>query len=151
MEVSTKQDEWISLIKISESIEKVLNPGRKKVYRLYDQNHMAKGDYICLDHESLEGKEELILKHPTNPLKSKSIRHFTYEELHKKIFENGRLVYEKPSLPQIREYHQKSKSTFWEEYLRLEVPEVYPVVLSDELRELKEQMIAGKNTNHEVE
>ncbi|MFK3939914.1 nicotinate phosphoribosyltransferase [Alkalihalobacillus sp. NPDC078783] len=141
-----EQDDWISLIKISESIDKVLNPGRKKVYRLYDHNHMAKGDYICLAHESLEGKDEIVLKHPTNPLKSKVIRHFTFEELHKKIFENGELVYAKPTLRHIRDYHQSSKATFWEEYLRLEVPEVYPVVLSDELRELKEQMIAGKNT-----
>ncbi|MDQ0207158.1 nicotinate phosphoribosyltransferase [Alkalicoccobacillus murimartini] len=145
-----KQDDWISLIKISESIEKVLNPGRKKVYRLYDQNHMAKGDYICLEHESLEGRDELILKHPSNPLKSKIIRNFTYEELHKKIFENGQLIYEKPSLPELREFHQVSKATFWEEYLRLEVPEVYPVALSDELRELKEKMIDDKNLDREV-
>ncbi|TSB47209.1 nicotinate phosphoribosyltransferase [Alkalicoccobacillus porphyridii] len=142
---SLKKDDWISLIKISESIDKVLNPGRKKVYRLYDQNHMAKGDYICLEHEQLEGKEELVLKHPTNPLKSKTIRNFTYEELHKKIFDAGQLVYDQPSMQELRDYHQSAKKTFWEEYLRLEVPEVYPVALSDELRELKENMIAGKN------
>lgn len=145
-----EQDDWVSLIKISESIDKVLNPGRKKVYRLYDQNQMAKGDYICLEHESLAGKHELVLKHPSNPLKSKMIRNFTFEELHKKIFEDGKLVYKRPTLQQIREYHQTVKDTFWEEYLRLEVPEVYPVALSDELRELKEKMIAESHLNREV-
>ncbi|WP_243014750.1 hypothetical protein, partial [Brevibacillus borstelensis] len=36
------------------------------------------------------------------------------------------------------------KNTFWEEYLRLDNPEVYPVSLSDELKELKEKLIHEK-------
>lgn len=137
-------DEWIALIKISESIEKILNPGRKKVYRLFGQDGMAKGDYICLDGESLEGKSEIVLKHPSNPLKAKKIRDFEAVELHKPIFLNGQLVYDVPSLKDVREYHQKQKHSFWEEYLRLEVPEVYPVSLSDDLRSMKEQLIHDK-------
>ncbi|GIN07712.1 nicotinate phosphoribosyltransferase [Shouchella clausii] len=138
------EDDWIPLIKISESIEKILNPGRKKVYRLFGPDGMAKGDYICLAHESLEGQSEIVLKHPTNPLKAKKIRDFEAVELHKQIFKQGKCVYDVPTLEEVRAYHQRQKNTFWEEYLRLEVPEVYPVSLSDELRNMKERLIEEK-------
>ncbi|GAF16914.1 nicotinate phosphoribosyltransferase [Bacillus sp. JCM 19046] len=139
----TKED-WVALIKISESIEKILNPGRKKVYRLFGQDGMAKGDYVCLAHESLEDKSEIVLKHPRNPLKAKRIRDFKAVELLKPIFENGELVYETPTLNEVKEYHKSQKNSFWEEYLRLEVPEVYPVALSDELTAMKNQLIEEK-------
>ncbi|WP_059105999.1 nicotinate phosphoribosyltransferase [Shouchella shacheensis] len=144
----TKND-WVALIKISESIEKILNPGRKKAYRLFGEDGMAKGDYICLDHEKLDGKGEIVLRHPTNPLKAKRIRHFEAVELHKPIFKNGECVYERPSLPEVREYHLRQKQSFWEEYLRLEVPEVYPVALSDELRVMKDALIQEKKEESE--
>lgn len=136
-------DEWVALIKISESMEKVLNPGLKKAYRLYDHNGMAKGDYICLEGEVLQG-DEIVLRHPTNILKSKRVRNFEAEELHRPVFLGGKLVYEQPSLDEIRNYHQQQKATFWNEYLRIDVPEVYPVAISDELRRMKERMIFEK-------
>ncbi|WZX99961.1 nicotinate phosphoribosyltransferase [Bacillus sp. FSL W7-1360] len=139
-------DDWIALIKISESLEKILNPGRKKVYRLFGKDGMAKGDYICLEHETLAGKEEITLKHPTNPLKSKKVRDFEAVLLNKPIFQNGECVYDVPSLQVVRDNHRQQKASFWEEYLRLEVPEVYPVALSDELREMKVRLIAAHRT-----
>ncbi len=53
-------------------------------------------------------------------------------------------MYEQPKLAEVRAYHQQQKASFWEEYLRLEVPEVYPVALSDELRELKQSLIFSR-------
>jgi nicotinate phosphoribosyltransferase len=138
------EQEWIALIKISENLDKIINPGLKKVYRLYDQNGMAKGDYICLEDETLDNLNEIILKHPTNPLKSKRVTDFTAVELLRPIFRDGQLVYQMPSLDEIRSFHRKQKSTFWEEYLRLDNPEVYPVALSDRLRELKDKLIHDK-------
>jgi nicotinate phosphoribosyltransferase len=136
--------EWIALIKISENLDKIINPGLKKVYRLYDRNGMAKGDYICLQEETLDNLTEIVLKHPTNPLKSKRVVDFTAVELLRPIFRNGQLVYQKPTLDEIRDFHRKQKSTFWEEYLRLDNPEVYPVALSDRLRALKDKLIHDK-------
>jgi nicotinate phosphoribosyltransferase len=138
------EQEWIALIKISENLDKIINPGLKKVYRLYDRNGMAKGDYICLEDETLDNLNEIILKHPTNPLKSKRVTDFTAVELLRPIFRDGQLVYQMPSLDEIRTFHRKQKSTFWEEYLRLDNPEVYPVALSDRLRALKDKLIHDK-------
>ncbi|AYK08073.1 nicotinate phosphoribosyltransferase [Brevibacillus sp. 7WMA2] len=135
------EKDWVALIKVSENIDKIINPGCKKTYRIYDQDGMAKGDYICLEHENIQGLKEIQLKHPVHPLKMKRVSHFTTVELLVPIFEEGKLVYDKPSLEEIKQFHQAQKNTFWEEYLRLDNPEVYPVTLSDELRELKDKMI----------
>ncbi|AUM65071.1 nicotinate phosphoribosyltransferase [Brevibacillus laterosporus] len=135
------EKDWVALIKVSENIDKIINPGCKKTYRIYDQDGMAKGDYICLEHENIQGLKEIQLKHPVNPLKMKRVSHFTAVKLLVPIFEEGKLVYDKPALEEIKQFHQAQKNTFWEEYLRLDNPEVYPVTLSDELRELKAKMI----------
>ncbi|CCF14360.1 MULTISPECIES: nicotinate phosphoribosyltransferase [Brevibacillus] len=135
------EKDWVALIKVSENIDKIINPGCKKTYRIYDQDGMAKGDYICLEHENIQGLKEIQLKHPVNPLKMKRVSHFTAVKLLVPIFEEGKLVYDKPALEEIKQFHQAQKNTFWEEYLRLDNPEVYPVTLSDELRELKDKMI----------
>ncbi len=138
------EKDWMALIKISENIDKILNPGIKKVYRLYDQDGMAKGDYICLEHEEIGHVKEIVLKHPTNPLKSKRVVNFRAVPLLVPIFEHGKRVYKTPTLEQSRRFHLAQKNTFWEEYLRLDNPEVYPVSLSDELKELKEKLIHEK-------
>jgi nicotinate phosphoribosyltransferase len=138
------EEEWMALIKISENLDKIINPGLKKVYRLYDQDGMAKGDYICLEHENIENLDEIVLKHPSNPLKSKRVVNFKAVELLVPIFEQGILVYTVPTLEESRNFHRAQKNTFWEEYLRLDNPEVYPVSLSDELKELKEKLIHEK-------
>lgn len=143
--VGRKQEgDWIALIKISENLEKIINPGMKKIYRLYDQDGMAKGDYLCLDTEKLDSLQEIVLKHPTNPLKSKRVTHFKAVELLIPIFEDGQLVYAVPTLEQTRIFHRAQKNTFWEEYLRLDNPEIYPVALSDELLALKDRLIKEK-------
>jgi nicotinate phosphoribosyltransferase len=134
-------EDWIPLIKISDSLEKVLNPGLKKVYRIYDQHGMAKGDYIALSDENIAGQKEIVLRHPTNPLKTKVVKNFRYEELLHPVFIGGKRTAELPGLDELREYHKRQKATMWEEYLRLDVPEVYPVALSEKLRELKEQLV----------
>ncbi|ERM18173.1 nicotinate phosphoribosyltransferase [Brevibacillus laterosporus] len=135
------EKDWVALIKVSENIDKIINPGCKKTYRIYDQDGMAKGDYICLEHENIQGLKEIQLKHPVHPLKMKRVSHFTAVELLVPIFEEGKLVYDQPTLEEIKQFHQAQKNIFWEEYLRLDNPEVYPVTLSDELRELKDKMI----------
>ena len=56
--------------------------------------------------------------------------------------ENGKLVYEFPRLTDLREYAQKELSTFWEEYLRIDMPALYKVDLSEKLHALKTKMIS---------
>ncbi len=52
-----------------------------------------------------------------------------------------KLVYRLPSITQIRRFCQKNISELWEEIRRLDNPHVYYVDLSQELWDLKSNMI----------
>ena len=56
--------------------------------------------------------------------------------------ENGKLAYEFPKLTELREFAQKELSAFWEEYLRIDMPALYKVDLSEKLHKLKTDMIS---------
>jgi nicotinate phosphoribosyltransferase len=140
-----RKGQWHPVIKVSENVEKITNPGYKKVYRLIDRNTWkARGDYICFQDETLDGTEKIKLVHPVHTFKTKTVANFIPVELLIPVFKNGDLVYSPPDVEEIREYHQAQLSLFWEEYRRRTNPEIYPVVLSDKLRELKNELLHSK-------
>ena len=57
------------------------------------------------------------------------------------IFKDGKLVYKKPSLNEIRTYCQESQKYLWDEMKRLEKPHKYYVDLSQKLWDLKKELI----------
>jgi nicotinate phosphoribosyltransferase len=48
---------------------------------------------------------------------------FSIVDINKALFKKGELVYELPTLEQIRSYHRKQLELFWPEYLRKLNPE----------------------------
>ena len=46
-----------------------------------------------------------------------------------------------PSLKEIKEYAKQEIDSFWEEYKRIDSPQIYKVDLSDSLYELKRRML----------
>lgn len=132
----------IPKIKISENVGKITNPGFKKVYRLYDRDTgMAEADYICLAHEILDDTKPLELCDPDARWKAKTLENFRAEELLVPIFKNGELVYDSPSLDEIKAYCARQTETLWPEVKRFDNPHNYYVDLSDELMELKDTML----------
>ena len=59
----------------------------------------------------------------------------------------GKLVYQFPSLLEVQAFSKAELSKFWEEYLRLDVPQVYKVDLSKKLHTLKISMIDAIHEN----
>ena len=57
------------------------------------------------------------------------------------IFENGELVYDKPSLQDIRSYCKQQIDTLWDEVLRFENPHNYYVDLSRKLWDIKHELL----------
>jgi nicotinate phosphoribosyltransferase len=131
----------IPKIKISNNTVKITTPGFKKVYRLFDRSGMAIADLVCLHDETVDTSKPLTLTDPEARWKRKTISGFTARELLVPIFKNGELVYDPPSLPEIRENLQVSLGSFWEEIKRLNNPHQYYVDLSDRLWELKESLL----------
>lgn len=136
------------LIKISDNVEKVTNPGYKRVYRFYDkETNKAIADYIAL-HDEVVPEDELVIFDPVSPWKRQKISNYTLRELHIPIFKQGELVYEVPSLEETIEYTQKELDSMWEEVKRLRYPHQYYVDLSQKLFDLKNNLIELNRQKH---
>ncbi len=128
-------------IKISEDTIKVLNPGHKRVYRFYDkQTNKALGDVLAL-YDEIIPKDSYTLVDHNNPWKKTNLTDYTVKELQVPIFQNGKLVYEMPSLEKRRLYVNEQYATLTDRITTLHNPHTYYVDLSDKARELKMNMI----------
>lgn len=125
-------------IKISGNPEKVSTPGLKKVYRIINRaNGKSEGDFITLETENPQHEERLKMFHPIHTYISKFVTNFEARELHHPIFEDGKLVYQLPSLNDIQSFVKENLSLLWCEYKRSLFPEEYPVDLSQQCWENK--------------
>ena len=61
------------------------------------------------------------------------------------IFQQGKLVYETPSLEEVIHYAEKEIHTLWPEYLRLVNPEEMWVQRSKKLNTIREQLLAEES------
>jgi len=131
--VSIENDEGVmeDTIKISSTTEKVTTPGRKKLYRIIDrENGKAEGDYITMFDEDPTHEKRLKMFHPVHTFVSKFVTNFEAKDLHAKVVENGQVVYENPTLFEMRDYAKANLELLWDEYKRSLNPEEYPVDLS---------------------
>ncbi len=124
-------------IKISENVAKITNPHYKKLYRLYDnETGKAIADQLCVYDESIT-EDELTIFDPDYTWKKKHITNFTARELQVPVFKNGELVYDLPSIEDIRSYCAEQMNTLWSEIKRFENPHKYYVDLSQKLWTIK--------------
>ena len=128
----------IPKIKVSENVGKITNPHFKKVYRFYgNDTGKAIADYICLHDEVVDDSQDLEIFDPQATWKRKNIYNFTAKELLVPIFQNGELVYNMPSLPEIQKYCAEQVDTLWDEVQRFDNPHTYYVDLSQKLWDIK--------------
>ena len=135
-------------IKLSDNTAKITNPSFKKLYRLYDrENGMAIADLITTRDEEVDDTQPLTIFHPVETWKTHEVENFRVEELQHTIVKNGKLVYKFPTLMEIQAFSKAELEKFWEEYLRLDMPQLYKVDLSNKLHTLKIGMIDGIRQN----
>lgn len=146
---------WQPAIKISETPSKTVNPGFKKTWRLYDQRHKAVADLICLDHERPDLQDDIYLYHPDDVQTFRCLGRANLsgiECLLQDVFLHGKLVQEHPSIQEIREIRDKDLQVLDPGVKRLINPHIYHVSLSQELRDLKQDMIdSWKNRSFQAE
>ena len=135
---------WDSAIKISESAAKTPNPGHKQLWRIYDRRGKATADLMGLDGEVPQQEERLLLRHP--------IEHTEYRHIHRQniteiepllvdILRDGRLVYDLPPLDAIRQRRMADVDRLDPGIRRLINPHIYHVSLTEQLWNLKQQLI----------
>ncbi|MFA5693277.1 MAG: nicotinate phosphoribosyltransferase [Acholeplasmataceae bacterium] len=128
-------------IKISDNVVKTTIPGFKQVYRFYDEDNKAIADVVTLFDEVIDESKPYLLFDPENPWKEKLVENFKTEQMLLPIYINGKLVYELPSLKEIKQTKEKYFNTLWDEVKRLKYPHKYYVDLSKPLWDLKQELI----------
>jgi nicotinate phosphoribosyltransferase len=138
-------------IKLSNNTAKITNPGFKNIYRVYDKSTgKAEADVIYLRGEKeIDTTKPLVLTHPTERWKKTTYENYEVKSLHVEVIKDGKLVYDMPSLKEIKEYAKLELESFWDEYKRLDRPHLYKVDLSDDLYELKRTMLDKIRGNKE--
>ena len=148
--VEGEDESIIPKIKISENEEKITNPGFKKIYRIFSKKEdKAIGDLIALSNENINIGEPIELFDPTFTWKKKRLKNYYAKELLIKIFDKGKLVYESPDVMDIRNKAQEEITKFWPEVLRFENPHHYYVDLSQNLWNLKQQLLHKYSATYE--
>lgn len=137
-----EDDKIVPTIKISENVAKITTPGFKSLYRIYDKDTMkAEADVVALHQEKLEELDELEIFHPIYTWKRKKFTNFVAKNLMVKVFDKGKLVYDIPTLDEIREHAQDELKSLWDEVKRLENPHEYIVDLSQDLWDIKDDLL----------
>lgn len=137
-----KNGEIIPKIKISENIEKITNPGFKKVYRLFsNESGEAIADVITFFDETIEAKESYEIFDPEHTWKRKIIHNFSVELLTTQIYDKGNRIYESPDVREIKNKCEREIARLWDEVKRFEFPHKYYVDLSPKLWEMKNELL----------
>lgn len=137
-----KEGKWQARLKMSNNPEKITTPGSKQVLRFYSKtDHMALADLVILEGETIPQGEAYEIFHPIHTWKRTYLEDYEVEMLLKPVFLQGKCVYPELSLEEIRQYSLKTQAYFWESYKRFENPETYRVDLSQELWDLKNDLL----------
>lgn len=132
----------IPKIKVSDNSAKITNPGFKTFYRIYDKNTgKAEADLIALRGEEFDFSQPITLYHPIERWKKTTFTDYTVRELPVCVVSGGKLVAKTPTVKEIATYAKAEMESFWDEYKRIDQPQIYKVDLSDGLYELKSAML----------
>lgn len=135
-------------IKVSENVEKITNPGRKKLYRVYDENHKAIADLITEEEEVIRDGETVPYIDPRKPWKRRCFENCSFLPLQIPVFQQGRFVGPSPSVQEIADYVKKQlEEEIWEEEQRFENPHQHYVDMTPQYYQMKTRLLASTREN----
>ena len=115
--------EYNSIPKIKISEEKITFPGKKQIYRLYNEEGFYKEDVLMLENE----------KEPVNS-----------EKLLLPIIKNGQLIYQNPTLSEIQNYYSRTIKKLPTNFKKLEESHNFKVKISSKLIDLTNSIRSKK-------
>ena len=134
----------IPKMKISETTAKVTTPCDKEIVRFYDkETGKALADVLFVKGEPIPDGEPYEIFDPVETWKAKTLTNYTTKKLLVEVFRNGELVYDKPSISDIRNYCTKQLDTLWDAVKRFENPHNFYVDLSPKLWQIRDDILRG--------
>ncbi|MBU3072926.1 nicotinate phosphoribosyltransferase [Clostridium estertheticum] len=137
-----ENETFVSRIKISETIEKITNPGLKKVYRVYCEEGNAIADLITKADETIDMNKSYRYVDPEKPWENRYFNKCTVKELQQLVVKDGKRVYKARNIGEIRSYvEQQLENEIWIEEQRFENPHKHYLDMSPCYYELKMKML----------
>jgi nicotinate phosphoribosyltransferase len=140
--------EWRPAIKLSDSREKIPNPGDKAVWRVYDERGNATADLIGLADETPVAP--MTLQHPSDGSKVRKLRAGAVSELEPllvDVLREGRRCYES-DIEAMRKLREADVARLDSGVKRLVNPHIYHVSLTPKLWHLKQTLIRKVGNNN---
>lgn len=145
-----EQGRWTPAIKLSESLEKIINPGHKHAWRIYDERGMANTDLLSLAEEDVKSQDPITMHHPTEHATYRSLPQQEITEIEPllvDVLKDGKLVYEMPALAEMRAFRKADLERLDPGVRRIMNPHIYHVSLSEKLWDLKQDLIQKLSSN----
>ncbi len=129
-------------IKVSETPEKITNPGIKDVYRIFDSEGHAAADLIACAGEEIDLSAPFRYVDPVRPWKSHYFSGCTARKLQHLILKEGKLQKELPDAKEIASYvRDQLANEIWETEQRFENPHIHYLDMTPEYYEMKMDML----------
>ena len=139
---ATKDGKTVPKIKISENHEKITNPGRKKVYRVFNSEGLAIADLIAGYDEVIDMSQPFRYVDPEKPWKNRSFEGCTVRELQQLVVKDGERVYEKKTMNYLREFVQNQlRDEIRKEEQRFENPHIHLLAMTPDYYEMKMDLL----------
>ena len=139
-----KDKACIPKIKVSETFEKITNPGRKRAWRVYDRKGHAIADLLTKEEEDPRGSAKFPFVDPQRSWKKLSFENCTFKELQEKVMENGKRTKASPCLEEVRAYvKQQLDNEIWPEEQRFINPHTHFLDMSPAYYNMKMEILAA--------
>lgn len=139
-----RNSHWVPAIKVSDTPAKIPNPGHKHVWRIYDERGFATADLLSLDNEDPRQESCLRLRHPSDVQRFRDLDAGSISEIEPllvDIFVDGKLVYDLPSINEMRMVRDENLEKLDPGVKRIMNPHIYHVSLTQRLWDLKQELI----------
>jgi nicotinate phosphoribosyltransferase len=137
---------WIPAVKISESPQKTVTPGRKQVVRLYDARGRADADVMALTEEDLDATQSIRLRHPIRHDIKRTVARsdiLQIEPLLVKVWDQGSRLMQPEPIETLRRRRVADLERLDPGVRRFMNPHIYHVSLTQQLWDLKQETVAA--------
>jgi len=137
--------QWLPAIKISESPGKTVNPGAKKIWRLYDKREKAIVDVVAKAEERLDEKSVVSLHHPLDFSVQRQLKRedlSRVEQIWVDLPHDGPGSPRCDTIEEMRRRKDVDLECLYDGVKRLVNPHLYHISLTRELWELKRQLVS---------
>ncbi len=135
---------WQPRMKLSSNVEKATDPGRKQIVRYFDADDRPLGDMLCSEGSAWPESGTITGRSRKQPNRCAQIEGAVRAQaLLQPVFADGVRLTPRETVPQVRRRALDAIAALPDEFKRLRNPEIYRVILSDELGAMKDRMMTN--------